>query len=414
MDSTTIADIARSPRLLVITDFDGTIAGLTADAYNVPVNLSSLAALTRLAGMPNTPVAILSGRHLEGLARVCDLRPPIVRAGSHGNESSLSPAPTASQRELLKEVERQLRPLVEAAPGSFIEQKPFQRVVHTAALKRKDPEKAAEVLRQAAALEIEGAHAMLGKSVVEFSVTNVTKGTWIQQMREHMNPDATIFVGDDATDEEGFKVLEAGDLSVKVGVGDSAAVARLSGTEEVGEFFTALADERASFLDVPRTTFERFEWAAAGLGAVVHQVTDWDATTPCAGWTARHVIRHLNTWVASELKLEPVLGEDPVDEYFTFVDAMRSLLEEEDSRTERLIGKRLITDLFIHTWDLAQAAGVDPKLDEEFAARLLAAFEKLDPQELVDSGRFAPAVEVPEDASALDRLLAITGRTPAA
>lgn len=411
MDSSLIKNLSGAPRLLVISDFDGTIADLTADAYNVPVNTASLAALTRLAGMPDTSVAILSGRHLEGLARVCDLRAPIIRAGSHGNESSLSTGPTAAQREKLDEIEARLKPLLDT-PGAFIERKPFQRVVHTAALKRKDPERAAELLAQAAALEIDGAHVLLGKSIVEFSVTNVTKGTWIEQVRAEINPDVTVFVGDDATDEQGFRVLGPTDVGIKVGTGDTAASHRLSGTAEVGEFYTALADARSAQLQVPRDTLGRFEWVAGGLGAVAHQVTDWSVETPCTGWSARDVIRHLNTWVPEALGLEPVRGDDPVDEYFTFVEGIRALLDEGNRKLEDLVRSRLIADLFIHTWDLAQAAGVDPKLDEVFAAKLLTEFARMDDDEMVESGMFDAPVEVADDAPVIAKLMAVTGREP--
>lgn len=413
MDSSTITTLARAPHLLVISDFDGTIADLTTDAYNVPVNTASLAALTRLAGMPNTSVAILSGRHLEGLARVCDLRAPIIRAGSHGNESSLSTAPTAAQRDKLDEIEAQIKPLLDA-PGAFIERKPFQRVAHTAALKKKDPKKAEELLEKVASLKIEGTHVMAGKSVVEFSVTNVTKGTWIEQVRGQITPDVTVFVGDDVTDEEGFKVLGASDVGVKVGEGETAATERLADTREVGEFYTALADARAAQLEVPRDTSGRFEWVAGGLGAVAHQITDWSVPTPCTGWSARDVIRHLNTWVPESLGLEPVRGDDPVDEYFTFVEAIRALLDEGNRKLEDLVRSRLIADMFIHTWDLAQAAGVASKLDENFAAKLLTEFEKMDDDEMVESGMFDPPVEVSPDASVIAKLMAATGREPIA
>lgn len=49
-----IADLATTENLLVVADFDGTLAGITTDPYNVPVNLDSLAALT-WQGCPPPP-----------------------------------------------------------------------------------------------------------------------------------------------------------------------------------------------------------------------------------------------------------------------------------------------------------------------------------------------------------------------
>ena len=70
--------LATADSLLIVTDFDGTLAGLSTDIYDVPVDADSLAALTRLAGLPDTHVAVLSGRHLDGLRQVCHLQPPAM------------------------------------------------------------------------------------------------------------------------------------------------------------------------------------------------------------------------------------------------------------------------------------------------------------------------------------------------
>lgn len=413
MLSPIVAELASADRLFVVSDFDGTLAGFSADAYNVPVNSQSLAALTRLAGMPDTRVAILSGRHLEGLAEVCDLRAPIIRAGSHGNESSFSTGPSLAQQKRLDEIEAALKPLLDEH-GTFVERKPFQRVAHVATLAKKDPEKAEEILRKIAQLDFEGAHVIEGKNIVEFSVTSVTKGTWIEKVRDQYEPERTVFVGDDVTDEQGFAVLGEKDYGIKVGEGHTAASARVANIEEVAEFFTELADARAAHIQFPRDTAGRFEWCAAGLGAIVHQVEDWSVPTPCTGWSARDVIRHLNTWVPKKLGLEPVPGDDPVDEYFTFIDAVRALLDDDNRAALECVCTSLNTDLFVHTWDMARAIGVDPKLDENFASRLLRHYELVNEERMVETGHYDPPVEIPADASPVEQLVAATGRDPRA
>ncbi|MBF6841901.1 trehalose-phosphatase, partial [Acinetobacter baumannii] len=80
-------DVATAETLLVVSDFDGTLAGIVPDPSAVPVHRGGLGALARLAGLPGTTVAILSGRGREDLRRVCPLRAPVVLAGSHGAES---------------------------------------------------------------------------------------------------------------------------------------------------------------------------------------------------------------------------------------------------------------------------------------------------------------------------------------
>lgn len=65
-----LAEVAATEHLAVVSDFDGTLAGFAKAIYEVEPEPRSLAALERLAGLPNTTVAALSGRHLEGLKRV--------------------------------------------------------------------------------------------------------------------------------------------------------------------------------------------------------------------------------------------------------------------------------------------------------------------------------------------------------
>ena len=66
----TFAAVAATPRLLVVSDYDGTLAEFNTDAYAVSTNPTAERALKELAALPDTEVAILSGRHTEGLKQV--------------------------------------------------------------------------------------------------------------------------------------------------------------------------------------------------------------------------------------------------------------------------------------------------------------------------------------------------------
>ena len=67
------------------------------------------------------------------------------------------------------------------------------------------------------------------------------------------------------------------------------------------------------------------------------------------------------------------------------------------------------TDVFMHTWDLARAASIDPDLDEDEAERILTEMRPLEPL-LRNSGQFGPATPAPDGATAGDRLMAFAGR----
>ncbi|MCS5718642.1 TIGR03086 family protein [Herbiconiux sp. CPCC 205763] len=71
--------------------------------------------------------------------------------------------------------------------------------------------------------------------------------------------------------------------------------------------------------------------------------------------------------------------------------------------------KEQVSDVTIHTWDLARALGVDERIDEELIEHVWTVFE---PQRdtLEASGLFSSPVAVPDDAPLQSRLLALTGR----
>jgi trehalose-phosphatase len=92
------------------------------------------------------------------------------------------------------------------------------------------------VARFAAA--IDGAHVQHGHEVVELLARSTSKGSAIAGMRRRGQP--VVFVGDDVTDETVFELMDEGDLSIRVGPGDTAARYRLAGSDEVPEFLANL------------------------------------------------------------------------------------------------------------------------------------------------------------------------------
>jgi uncharacterized protein (TIGR03086 family) len=73
----------------------------------------------------------------------------------------------------------------------------------------------------------------------------------------------------------------------------------------------------------------------------------------------------------------------------------------------------LSVEFLVHAWDYAAAVGRDVKAPDSLAEYVLAIAQKLiKPEERGHAG-FDDPVEVPEGASALDQLVAFTGRNPA-
>ncbi|AEQ07286.1 trehalose-phosphatase [Corynebacterium pseudotuberculosis] len=237
-----LSRLARAPRLLVVSDFDGTLAGFSTDAQAVPIEHRSLEALRRLAACPHTEVAVLSGRGLAELRQVSGLTDPIVLIGSHGAESSTGAPPlTEQQHTALTAVTTAYEAIAQRVEGAFVEYKPFHRVLHV--IRVADHDIARSALDQALAVDIPGVTPKEGKWIVEAGVIETNKGTWISQQRTRA--DATVFLGDDTTDEDAFRVLGPTDLGVKVGPGITAATHRVDDLQGVADLLTQLADLRS-------------------------------------------------------------------------------------------------------------------------------------------------------------------------
>lgn len=237
--------LARASTLLVCLDFDGTISELRTDAYAVRPHPVALEALRTLMALPDTGVAILTGRHLEGLRRVLPLREPAVLVGSHGAETATGgPVLDAADAAYLDDIAARLEEI--ATPPAFVEVKPFQRVIHVAALAATDPAGAQEILARARALDTGGRPIVEGHNIVEFSAVEVTKGSWLARHKQAFA--ATLFAGDDTTDETALKVLGPADLGIKVGDSPSVARHRVGGVEEMAGVLNYLAAARQRFV----------------------------------------------------------------------------------------------------------------------------------------------------------------------
>lgn len=161
----------------------------------------------------------------------------------------------------------------------------------------------------------------------------------------------------------------------------------------------------------------------------------WGDPTPCADWDVRTLVNHVageQAWaphlVAGET-LEQVgdrydgdlLGDDPVGTLRDRVGEAKTAFAGADLEAPVHVSwgqipcseylTQMLTDAEVHGWDLAVATGQDTSLDPAVAELLLGVWEA-QADMVRSSGVFGDAVEVPDDASAADRLLGLLGRRP--
>jgi trehalose 6-phosphate phosphatase len=247
-----IAAVAGTEHLLVALDFDGTLSPLVdspMDARMLPV---ARAAVDALAAAPDTTVALVSGRSLVDLRIIAEHGDDsqMLLAGSHGAEFWYPGEGIVSHGEHDEDValRDRLRARAEEATahidGVWIEPKTFGFGVHTRTV---SPEFAEEVNRTVDEfVQAEAPHwrRRSGHNIVEYAFRHEGKDSAVAELAERLGATATVFAGDDVTDEDALKSLGEGDLGIHVGTPPTAATVCVEDIAELAELLVALANER--------------------------------------------------------------------------------------------------------------------------------------------------------------------------
>ena len=212
-------------------DLDGTLLEIAETPDAVGIGPEEKVLMERLVAGAGGAVAVISGR---ALARIDQIMAPLVlpAAGQHGAERRDAKGVRHRHRfpaNVLRPVAVGIRSFAARHQGLVFEDKGASVALHY----RKAPQlaRAAQAaVRDAAGPLGEQVEVQDGKMVVELKPAGCDKGKAIAQFMQEA-PFAgrqPVFIGDDATDEYGFRVVNAmGGHSVKVGEGASVARWRL-------------------------------------------------------------------------------------------------------------------------------------------------------------------------------------------
>jgi uncharacterized protein (TIGR03086 family) len=180
-----------------------------------------------------------------------------------------------------------------------------------------------------------------------------------------------------------------------------------------------------------------YDRTTAAVGELVRTVTadQWDARTPCAGWTVRDLVNHLvgeNRWippllsgktvadVGSELEGD-LLGSDPVTAWDAAIGNAAAAVS--GCELDRIVhlgfgdapAREYLTqvgaDHLVHYWDLAVALGAQDALDADLVSAVAGWFAGLE-SDYRQAGVIGPRPDLPADAEPQASLLAMFGRSP--
>ncbi|MEZ5854341.1 MAG: trehalose-phosphatase [Hyphomicrobiaceae bacterium] len=225
-------------------DFDGTLVEIAPTPDAVRLCDAARGALRALLAATHGAVAIVTGREIEAIDDfVAPLRLPV--AGVHGlcrRDAAGIVYAQAVDLSFLEGAGLTLDALARQHPGLLVERKSRSIALHY----RSRPD--CEALCRSAMEEIVGANAavglMQGKMVVEARAEGADKGTAIAAFlrEEPFLGRRPVFAGDDVTDEDAFRAVNALDgVSIKVGPGVTQARYRLEDTAAFIEWLCSIS-----------------------------------------------------------------------------------------------------------------------------------------------------------------------------
>ncbi|MBI4060575.1 MAG: trehalose-phosphatase [Elusimicrobia bacterium] len=212
-------DFLASPTLLGL-DFDGTLSEIVDSPEKAVLSPGIRRLLRVLIRRPDIKVAVLSGRALEDIKKRVGL-PGVYYAGNHGlqidgpglrwTHPHAGELDAASWRSLVEDLK--------AIPGAIVENKGLGMAVHY----RKVPKRYIRRLEDRVRNRFAGLRGkfrvLRGKKTYDIrSSVPWDKGHAFDAIRNQL-PDGWmgVFIGDDRTDEEGFRTLGPRALTIRVG-----------------------------------------------------------------------------------------------------------------------------------------------------------------------------------------------------
>lgn len=252
-----VATLAATEHLLVALDFDGTLSPLVDAPMDARMLPAARAALEALTATPATTVALVSGRSLADLRVVAEHgdESPILLAGSHGAEHWVpggepgggpGGGPSIAERAERDRLRAAAENLVEGIPGAWIEPKEFGFAVHSRTVAAADRTAVHDTVDGLMVAEAPTWRRRTGHHIVEYAFRDVGKDAAVAWLRARAGATAVLFAGDDVTDEDALASLDAGDVGVRVGPGDTAASVRVDGIAELAALLVRLAHERSA------------------------------------------------------------------------------------------------------------------------------------------------------------------------
>ena len=225
-------------------DVDGTLVDIQSHPADVRADADLIGLLVELARRLDGALSLISGRSIAEIDRIFAPQ-RFSCAGSHGTELRLQGGDvTVAQAGFPGGILRRVSAFADEHEGLLVEKKSAGLALHYRRAPDLEPqcrELVADVMREL------GPEFRLidGKMVLEIAPRNHHKGEAIRELLQHdpFHGRRPVFIGDDVTDEDGFRIVNGLDgLSIRVGqVGETAARYTLDDVDAVRDWLRRFA-----------------------------------------------------------------------------------------------------------------------------------------------------------------------------
>jgi trehalose 6-phosphate phosphatase len=227
--------------VVLVTDFDGTLADIVPDPAQTVARPEALQALSRLVRLLADVIVLSSRTHeqLEDLVPISGVR----LIGDSGMA-----IPRKAHKEALEQFNADVAVLLERIPGAWLEVKPASSAIHFRNTNLSGEEML--VLIQPL-IEVRPLAAYLGRKVIEVHAPKAGKGSALAALLPGEDPGGVVCFGDDENDRSMFEHVSSLDIPhMCVGVSSPEAPAHLfdrcdlvvSGPEEAAAFLNEIVD----------------------------------------------------------------------------------------------------------------------------------------------------------------------------
>lgn len=242
--------------IMLFLDYDGTLVPIVRTPDKAVLCKETKGLLADLSRIRNCKLAIISGRDLKDIKGKVGIK-GIVYAGNHGFQIEgpkvkLNKIVPAKYKKNLEKIRNDLKKKLSSVKGVFIEDKRLSLSLHYRMVDRKEVHLVKNIFSEVANpyLVKNDIKINKGKKLLEVRpVVDWDKGKavlWLLSKQKFILEEdrmLPIYIGDDVTDEDAFKVLKNKGISIFVGKpGKSNADFYLKDTKEVKDFLIRILE----------------------------------------------------------------------------------------------------------------------------------------------------------------------------